>query len=97
MKLLKHLIKALLEKGQRKIVRQIILSNIDYAHEVNEILNSEVPKDQIQAQLKKLVDSYKTQTNITCPFMELVLKQTITIENVKKAMNIWRKTGQEPC
>jgi hypothetical protein len=96
-KLLKHLIKALLEKGQRKIVRQIILSNIDYAHEVNEILNSEVPKDQIQAQLKKLVDSYKTQTNITCPFMELVLKQTITIENVKKAMNIWRKTGQEPC
>lgn len=97
---MQNLIDALLRINKKHLAKTTgrLTTAKDYAHEVNTILTSNDPKNKKQQKLEALVDSYQAQTAITCPLMQLILKQEdITLENAKKAMQAWRKTGQEPC
>jgi len=94
---MKKIIAALLKKGEYNLLKKVIAS-IDYAHEVYVILTSDKSEDEINNDLQELVRDYKSQSEITCPLMESILKlHKIDIENVQKALDEWKATGKEPC
>lgn len=92
-----YLIEYLTKIGHKKLAAKVVsLTAGDYAQQIQSILNSKSSKQEKEKLLEALVDSYKAQTSIHCPLMQLILKEgKPTLENVQKACKKWR--GGEAC